>query len=153
MTEKAKTKTGSDFFDQALQSCEQAFKTSLKLQEDAAKMWTSLYTKVPSMADYQKQATHLGEDSVKLFQKQVDESLQLVDDCSRASLDLFKKAVETTQSASVAEGQVKLQKLWESSLNSMQANTQAVVNLSQRLLNSWTEFARKGAAVAEAAAK
>ena len=153
MTEKAKPKQGPEFFEQAMQSFEQAFKAGVKLQEETGKLWTDFFTKPPSVATYQKQASQLGEETVKTVQRQMEDSLKVLEECSRSSLDLFKKGVEASQSASLSEGQARLQKLWESSLQSLQANTKAMATLNQRILNAWMELARQGASTLETAAK
>jgi hypothetical protein len=63
---------------------------------------------------------------------------------SRASLDLLKKAAESFQSSSVADGQARVQKLWQTSLDLLQHNAQAMTQANTRLVETWTKFARKG---------
>lgn len=150
-TEKEKTKTGMDVLEQAMRNYEQAFKAGMKVQEETAKWWGSVLTKAPTADAWQKKATALGEEAFPTLQKLTEESMRVIEQCSRSSLDLFKEGMEAARSTSLAEGQTRLQKLWEGSLQTLQANVQAVAHLNTRLMETCLDAARKGAELAETA--
>lgn len=147
------TKTpGSDLYEQAVKNYEQALKTGVRLQEECGKWWTNVLNRATRPQDWQKNVTSALNETFPAAEKSMEETLKLMEQSSRRSLDLFKQAAETAQSTSVAEGQARVQKLWQTSLDLLQQNSQAMTQANTRLVETWTHFARKSADGAPAAA-
>jgi uncharacterized protein YukE len=143
-----KGKSGApDLFEQALKNYEQALKTGVRLQEESSKWWTNVLgqTKVGSPQDWQKQANATVDATIATLRKQVEESLKSVEDSSKTSLDLLEKAIEASRSSTVPEAQGKLQELYQTSLNALQHNLQAMTKAQAKMMESWTDYVRKGA--------
>jgi hypothetical protein len=152
MTEKTESPV-SELFEQAMKSYEQALKTGVKLQEEAGKCFANLFNQTPVPQEWQKRVNAAIEETFPVARKNLEENLKFVEQNSRVSLDLFKQAVEATQSVSFADAQAKLQKLWQSLLNALQNNVQAMAQANSKFMESCTAFARKGWEPAAAKAK
>ena len=142
MTEKTKN-PATEMFDQGLKNYEQALRTGLKLQEDAGKYWTKLLNQAASPQDLQKQITSLANDVIPATQKSLENYLELLEQNSRASVDLLKKGMEAAQTTNVTDTQAKVVEFCESSLKSLKANAQAVVDINTKAIDSWISFVKK----------
>ena len=147
MTDKAKTQT-SDLFEQAFANYEKTFKTSLKMQEEASKHWSSLFAQAVPVSTWQSSAQSLNTDAVTLVRKQLEESLKLMEQSSQASTDLLKQGLKNLQVPPAENTPAKLQELWETCLQTLQQNAQSVVHLNGKVMTAWGEFARKAGVAA-----
>jgi rubrerythrin len=141
-TEKA-TKPVTDLFEQAMKNYEQALKTGLKLQEEATKWWTTAATQSTTPQDWQKKVKAMTDDIIPETQKRMDECLKLIEQNSKTSVDLLKKAVAAAQATSVQDAQNKFLAFWEGSLNALRDTAQAVTQTNTKAIESWMEYARK----------
>jgi hypothetical protein len=154
MTEK--TKPVSELFEQAMNSYEQAFKTGLRLQEESSKWWTNLLEQTGRSNEWQKTFRSMANEWLPEAQRRMEEGLRMVEQNSRASLELlklFKKTVEVPQTNPMAESQTKLLSLWEASLNSMRDTAQAVAQANTQAIESWMELFRRGTEMASERAR
>jgi hypothetical protein len=145
MTDKSKA-PASELFDQALKNYEQALRAGLKIQEDAGAYWTKLFNQAAVRPDFQKQITSLANDTIPPTQKYMEGCLELLEQNSRASVELMKKSMEAVQTPNLAESQGKLMDFCESSLKSVKANAQAVVDMNSKAIDSWMSVVRKATA-------
>ena len=142
MTEKPKT-PASELFDQALKNYEQALRTGLKVQEEAGKYWTKLLNQAASPQDLQKQVTSAANEVIPATQKSMEACLELLEQNSRASVDLLKKGMETAQTTNFADTQGKCVEFCEASVKSLKANAQALVDINTKAIDSWISFVKK----------
>jgi hypothetical protein len=142
MSDKTKTPR-SDLFDQAVKNYEQALKTGVRLQEECGKWWTNVLSQTTRPQDWQKNAASALHEAFPAAEKNMEETLRLMERNSRGSLDLLKQATEAAQSTSFADGQARLQKLWQTSLELLQHNAQAITQANIKLVETWTQLARK----------
>jgi hypothetical protein len=145
MTTEQKAKPVTDLFEQAMKSYEQALKTGIRMQEESANVFSNLISQATSPQDWQKQIKAVADDFVPQTQKAVDEGLKLIDQTSKASVDLLKKAVAAGQPTSATDAQAKMLGLWESSLNAMRDTAVSVTQANNKAIESWLAFASKGA--------
>ena len=145
MTDKAKT-PASDVFDQALKNYEQALRTGVKLQEDAGKWWSRMVSQASSPQDLQKQINALANDAIPATQKTLEGYLDLLEENSRASVDLLKKGMDAVQTTNLADSHNKLLEFCEGTLKSLKTSAQTVVELNSAAADSWMGLARKAAA-------
>jgi len=143
MTTEEKTKSGTDLFDQAMKSYEQAMKTGAKLQEESARFFSNLVGQTSSPQDWQKRAKTMMHDFIPQTQKVVDEGLKLIEQTSRTSVELLKKAVAAGQPTSAPDAQAKFLGLWEASLNAMRDTAVSVTQANNKAVESWVAYARK----------
>lgn len=145
MTEKAKY-PASEMFDQAAKNYEQALRTGIRLQEEAGRYWTRLVNQVTSPQDLQKQMSAVANDIIPATQKSLQSCLDFLEQNSRASVELLKKGLETIQTSSTADTQSKVVEFCEASLKSLKSNSQAVVDMNAKAIDSWMSFVKKGSA-------
>jgi len=151
-----KAKPATELFEQAMSSYEQAFRTGLRLQEESGRWWTTFLEHTAPTAEWQKTVRTMGREILPEAQRRMEDGLRLVEQNSRASLELlrlFKKTVEVPHSNPMAEGQTKLLSFWEASLKSMRDGAQAVAHANTQALESWMELFRKGSEMAAERAK
>jgi polyhydroxyalkanoate synthesis regulator protein len=142
MTEKTKNPV-SEMLDQGLKNYEQALRTGLKLQAEAGQCWTKLLGQAASPQDLQKQITLLASDVIPATQKSMESCLELLEQNSRASVDLLKRGMEAAQTTSYADAQGKVVEFCESSLKSLKTNAQAIVDINTKAIESWIAFVKK----------
>jgi hypothetical protein len=152
MTEKTKMPP-TEMFEQAMKNYEQALKTGLKMQEESGKWWTNVLNQATSMPDWQKQVGTLTKEVLPATQKRMSECLQLIEQNSRASVELLKKAVEAVTVPPGTEAQSKLVDFWESSLHALRDNAKAISEVNTRTLDAWIDFIRKNTGTVEPKAK
>lgn len=143
MTTEEKTKPVNEFMDQALKSYEQAWKTGARLQEESARFFSSLVTQTAAPQDWTKRVKALTDEIIPQTQKTLDDGLKVLEQNSRASVDLLKKAVSAAQATSPQEAQARLFGLWEASLNTMRDTIVTVTQSHQKAVESWMSCARK----------
>ncbi len=145
---------GTSLFDQALDNYEQALKAGLRLQEESTRWWAGVLNQAASPAQWQRAINAFTDESFPAAQKQVmEEALQLVEQNSRKSLELLRKASQVNWPSSPAETQVRLQELWKDSLELLRSNAAAMVQANQRALDIWMEAARRHSAAANGGTK
>jgi len=139
MTDKTKPPV-FELFEEAMKNYDQALQSGIKLQEDTARWWTECMTKAVAPQEWQKRVQALASDTIPIMQKRMEESLRVVEQSARTSLDLLKQALDTVQSDSAASAQSKLQDLWEASLQAFRNNAQALTQANARVIESWSQL-------------
>ena len=145
MTEKTKN-PASEMLDQGLKNYEQALRTGLKVQEEAGKCLTKLFTQATSPQDLQKQISSIANEVIPAAQKSMENCIELIEQNSRASVELVKQGLEAAQATTYADAQSKVTELCESSLKTLKANAQAILDVNSKALDAWTGFVKKAAA-------
>jgi hypothetical protein len=142
MNEKTKL-PAAEVFEQAMKHYEQALKTGLKLQEESGKMVTSLLNDATSVEQWQKRAAAMAKDVVPAAQKRMNDCVKLVEENSRTSLELLKKAVDASLIPPGQDNQTKWMDFWESSLNSLRDNAKTINEINSSVVDAWGTFIRK----------
>jgi hypothetical protein len=148
-----RTKPLSEAADKAMKNCEQAVRTGLKLQEEAAHLWTNLLKPGAAPQDWQKQFSSAGNVANGILpaaQKHLEEVIELVEQNTKASTDLMKKAAEACQTTTLPECQAKWLDLCTASADLARSNVEAVTQINSRAVDSWIDFVRKNADVTKA---
>jgi len=142
MNEKTKTQ-GHELFEQAMKNYEQALQAGLKLQQESAKWWVEMMTQAGAPQDWQAKVNELASESVSMVQKRTEENLKLVEQSSRASLDLLSKAMNAVKMDTSSASQSKMQELWEASLEAVRTNAAAVSQANMKWVESWVQMIPK----------
>ena len=153
MTTEEKTRPVTDLFDQAMKNYEQAMKTGARLQEESARFFSNLMGQATSPQDWQKRVKTAMDEFVLQTQKAVDEGLKLLEQTSRTSVELLKKAVAAGQPTSAQDAQAKFLGVWEASLNAVRDTAVSITQANNKAIESWMAFARKNSEPAAAGAK
>jgi hypothetical protein len=133
----------SEALDLGLKNYEQALRMGLKLQEEAGQCWTKLIGQAASPEDLQKQMMAFANDIVPATQKSMQACLELLEQNSRASVDLLKKGIDAIQNANGVETPAKIVEFCENSLKSLKTNAQAMVDTNTKAIDSWIAFVKR----------
>jgi len=147
-----KTKPLSEAADKAMKNYEQAVRTGLKVQEEAAHLWTNLLNQSASPQDWQNRfsgATTVANGILPAAQKRLEEVLNLVEQNTKSSTDLFKKAADVCQTTTLPECQSKWLDLCTASVDLARSNFEALTQVNSRAVDSWIDYVRKSADVNE----
>jgi hypothetical protein len=150
------TKPLTDMAEAALKNYQQAFRTSLKFQEEAGKWWNSAWNQGGLADDWQKRlstATGVANRFMPVAQKRLEEVMSLMEKNGETSAQLLKKAVDAAQAPALAESQAKWMDFWTSSIGAVRSNAEAVTHISSKAIDSWIEFVRKTGEMVETHAK
>jgi hypothetical protein len=148
-----RTKPLSEAADKAMKNYEQAVRTGLKLQEEAAHLWTNLLNQSASPQDWQKRfsgATAVANGILPAAQKRMEDVLDLMEQNTKASTELFKKAADACQSSSLPECQTKWLDLCTASVDLARSNFEALTQINSRAVDSWLSYVRKSGDITEA---
>lgn len=133
----------SEILDQGLKNYEQALRAGLKIQEEAGRCWTNLLNQAVSPQDLQKRIQSMANEVIPATQKSMEGYLAMLEHSGRTSIELIKKGMEAAQTTSYPDMQAKVVEFCESSLKSLKANTQAVVDINGKAIDSWLAFVKK----------
>lgn len=148
MFEEAMSKPVSELYGQAMNTAENAIRTSLRMQEESSRWLTTIMDQVTSPQEWQRWVHTMSDRFIPQTQKQMEENLRLVEQNSRTGVELVRKAFEAAQCTSVLESQAKFLNLWGACLNAFQENAQAVTQANTKAIEMWVEFLRRNAEMA-----
>ena len=72
-----------------------------------------------------------------------EEAMRMMEQGTKDTMALLGKAVELGGIATPAEAQVKIQQLWQESLNVLNNNAKEMVQANSKMLQAWTEMAKE----------
>ncbi|HTL55637.1 MAG TPA: hypothetical protein VL361_08150 [Candidatus Limnocylindrales bacterium] len=143
---KDREKSVSEMTDTAMKNYEQAVRTTLKLQEEAARCWSSMLNQTTLVQDWQKRLddfSGMTNKFVPLAQQRMEEVISLMEKNSRTGAELMKKAVDAAQTPVISESQAKWMEFWTSSMGAMRTNTEAFAEIGTKAVDSWIDFVRR----------
>jgi len=140
--------TAADFkmtslFDQAVQTCGDAIKASVKIQEDVARWWGDVLDQGGAMQAWQKRSRAIMSEAIPAAQKNAEEWLRLMEQNYRRGMDLLKKALEPEQAGSATDVRARTQELWEAAMEAVRDSTQAMAQANMKMMEQWAEILRK----------
>lgn len=136
----------------AMKNYEQAVRTSLKLQEEASKWWTSMFNQASVSQEWQKrmgEITGMANQFMPIAQRRMEDMMGLIEKSNRTSAEVFKKAIDAAQSPAAPDSQAKWMDVWASSMGAVRTNTEALSEMSSKTIDSWIGFIRKNSEMAE----
>jgi hypothetical protein len=147
-----KTPQISEVFNDATASFNEAVKAGAKMQEEIGKWWTDALEKASpgagsgagafALDDWQKKSKAVAAEVIPAAQKKAEIWLKLVDQNTKRGLGLLKKAMDAppTDPAALRE---RTQEIWESSLELVRDNTQAIAQANLKMLEVWAGLLQK----------
>lgn len=147
---KDKKNPMSDMAEQAVKNCEQALRSSIKMQQEAGQWLNDWVKQALPTDDWQKRFGNfsaLTNDLMPATQKRMEEVLDLIEKNNRAGAELMQKATEAAQTPVIADSQAKWMEFWGSSLRAARSNAEAVTQISNRAIDAWIDFVQKNTEV------
>jgi hypothetical protein len=132
-----------DLFRQAMQAWESAAAAGVKMQEECAKWVRQMYCESSTLNDWFEKGQKVMSEAIARSQENVDEAIRLMNQQAEASLKLVQQALDVRDAESAHDGPKKLTDWWRAALETMRINNQAVLKANSRILNTWSEMARK----------
>ena len=132
-----------ELFQQATQAWETAAEAGVKMHEECAKWVRQMFCESSTLSDWYEKGQKAVSETIAKNQENVDEAIKLMNQQAEASLKLIQKAVEVRNSESPADGPAKITEWWQGALDTMRTNNQAVLKANSRILNTWSDMARK----------
>src|SRR5437868_14212417 len=90
-TNMNKEKPVTEMAEKAMRNYEQAMRTSVKLQEEAGRWWTTMLNQTASANDWQKRVTNLtsmANGIMPIAQRRMEEMMDLMEKNSRTGAEL-----------------------------------------------------------------
>ena len=144
MATKAPEAAVSGLVDEAMGTFNDAVKAGVKVQEEIGKWWSDALEQAGPADQWQKKSRAIISEAIPAAQKNAEEWLKLVEQNYKRSLGLLKKAWETDADASTMRA--KTQELWESSLELVRDNAQAMAQANMKMMEVWAGMLRNGVA-------
>lgn len=139
-----------ELLDEAQQTYFNALKTGMQLQEDVTGWWSQQFKAMPNpAADFDPQA--VTAQAMQKIQENAEKQLAMMEAATRQSVDLLNQAFTVGQADSLEAGQAKLRELWESSMQVMRSNLQAMVDANTKMVAEWSQAAAQCAPTGQSA--
>jgi hypothetical protein len=143
MAAKAEAVVGN-MFDEAMTTFNDAVKAGVKVQEEIGKWWSDALDQAGPADQWQKKSKAILSEAIPAAQKNAEEWLKLVEQNYKRSLALLKKAWSADADANTMRA--KTQELWESSLEMVRDNTQAITQANMKMMEVWAGVLKNGVA-------
>jgi hypothetical protein len=141
MTARTETRMTS-LFDQAVQTFGDAMKAGVKIQEEIGRWWSDVIDQAGPVTEWQKRSRAMVCDAIPAAQRNTEELMKVLEQNSRRSLDLLKKAVDT-EPGNTADLQAKTQEIWDASMEVVRDNAQAMAQVNVKMMETWAEILKQ----------
>jgi len=132
-----------ELFRQAMRAWETAAEAGVKMHEECAKWVRQMFCESSTFNDWYETGQNVMSGAIAKSQENVDEAIRLMNQQAEASLKFIHEALEVRNAESPADGPKKLTGWWQAAVETMRINNQAVLKANSRILNTWSEMARK----------
>lgn len=145
----------TELIDQAAQTFGTALQTGMRMQSEAARWWSDMFQEANPLQRLQHRAQGMMTEILPNAHQNAGQFFSWFDRGYHTTLELFSRAMDSSQSHSYFEAQRRMMELWQASLGIMRANVQAMTQLNGRMVESWARMAQmnsaQGAEAAQAA--
>jgi len=133
----------NELFGQAIETFESAVRTGVKMQEEYTRWFTDMLSELGSPQEWQQKSQTIINESIQMAQKNFDEAIRVMNQNTKTGLELMQRAFEARQASSTSDAQNRTREIWETALGALRNNTEAVVQANSRMLETWTELAKR----------
>jgi hypothetical protein len=134
------TNTLTDLFKQATETFQSAVQTGTKLQQETLKAWTGPVCAEVCGDDIRDRGRKMSEESIKLMQRNLDESTRLLDTQCKQSLDLLRKAFDSAKGGEKADLFEQTRNMWQDSLDALRGSAQHMAKANSQFVENWSNF-------------
>jgi hypothetical protein len=139
----ATTTNGIDLFDQELKLLGSVCRTWFRIEDESMRLYAETFSNMASPLRWQRHAGIVLSSTVAAFNSAVaitEETTKAMAQSSKTGLELFQQAI-SLRTADAAGTPEKLTGLWDTLLDTAQANTNALLEANRHMLESWTSVA------------
>jgi hypothetical protein len=137
------TERANEVFGQTIETFENALKNGVKMQEEYARWFTETLSDLGSPQDWPSKAQAILNEAIQMAQGNVEQGIRMMNQNTKTAMDMMQRALDVRQAGSAADAQAKTREIWETALGALRTNTEAVVQTNNRMLESWSELAKK----------
>jgi chemotaxis regulatin CheY-phosphate phosphatase CheZ len=130
----------NEMFQEALRNYEKALKSGIELQEESVNLWKTLLTQLTSPDEFQAKLESMQSEVFPTARKRMEEFVDLFNQSSNQTLELFEKSMSVYQAKSMTDAQRRLQDLMESSIATLRGNVQTALNTNTKIISSWKDI-------------
>ncbi len=135
--------TSDEFFRQGIRAWESAVEAGAKMHEECSKWMRQMFSEAGSLNEWYTKGQTAASEMVVKSQENVDEAIGLLNRNAESAVKLIQKVLDARQSDSSSEAQAKFVELWESALEVVLMNTQAMLQANNRVLTAWSDVAKR----------
>lgn len=147
-SEQKTKEAASDLYSQAYETFESAIRLGCKMQEETANRVTEMLSTMGSPQEWQRRNKEMVEEFIPVAEKNLDETLKVMNQNAKSSMEMLEKAFESGQSMDPAALQAKTQDLWETSLGMVRTNMQTMVQTNTRMMQTLAHAMKTNGAAA-----
>jgi hypothetical protein len=138
------TQTNEDVFQQAIGAWESAVNSGVKMQEEYATWLRQMCCNTDALSEWYNKGQAMAGETIAKAQENIDEAVQLMNQQAETSRRLIQKALESKQNeGAAADARMRVADWWETALDAMRTNSQAILKANSRMLTTWSELTRK----------
>jgi hypothetical protein len=135
---------GEDVFRQAIGAWESAVDSGVKMQEEYAAWLRQMCSNSESLSEWYHKGQALAGETIVKAQENIDEAVQLMNQQAEASMKLIQKALDIRQNdASTSDARLRFNDWWDTALEAMRNNSQAILKANSHMLSTWSDLARR----------
>ncbi|MCK6485181.1 MAG: hypothetical protein HUU22_14795 [Phycisphaerae bacterium] len=134
------TDTVTHIFKQATESFQHALETGVKIQQETMKACFQPFVGDATVDDLRDRGRKVTEATVKLIQKNFDESQKLFDTQSRQTMDLLKKAFDAAKPADKVDLFETTRTIWQDSLDAMRSSVEQMARANVQVVENWSSY-------------
>lgn len=132
--------TFTNMFKQASDTFQNAMQTGTKFQQEAFKAAFQPFFGEVTFDDIGNRSRRVTEATLKLVQKNFDESQRMLDSQCRQSMDMLKKAFDAAKPADKADLFETTRKLWQESLDTMRTSIEQMAKTNAQVVENFSQF-------------
>jgi hypothetical protein len=139
--DKSPQAAANEMFSQAARFFQDAVEAGIRMQEQSTKSMSEMISRFASPPQWQQQAQTTMQQMAATFEKNMKETIELMTENSKTSLELLDKAFEARQAISKGDGLTRTRELWETAMGSFMRNAEVMVQANSRMLDAWRNMA------------
>lgn len=130
-------------FAQAVNMFDASLKAGLRIQEESVRRFTEMMEQFGPHQDWQKLSREFTDQWIQTVQAGLDESLRVTGQATKTALELMQKSMEAVPAATDITAADQARNLAEAALSAIRTNTQSAVQANARIVEAWSQLARK----------
>lgn len=135
---------GEDVLRQAIGAWESAVDSGVRMQEEYAAWLRQMCSNSESLSQWYHKGQALAGETIVKAQQNIDEAVQLMNQQAEASMKLIQKALDIQQTETpTSDARLRFNEWWDTALDAMRTNSQAILKANSHMLNTWSDLARK----------
>ena len=113
------------------------------MQEQSAKWLREMLGNSKSLTEWYNKGQAVAGETIAKTQENIDEAIRVMNQQAESSVRLMQKALDARQSDAASDAKKQIAEWWETAMDSIRTNSQAMLKANSHILATWSELARK----------